>query len=217
VPAPGARRKGLVANVMSDKPKKKEAAPAAAAGEESKKAGGGFLTKLPVLLGGVMVIEAVLLFAGFKMFGGAPKAAAGAELTKEEGHGGESAHGEHGEGGATSVGDGKTPAEVPVVDGFRSPNKVSGHTYFYDVSIVVRTKPAVADTVKKSIDSHGSLIKDRLRTIIAQSDPEKLGGGSEPGLETFRRQVKFQLDEIVGDGLIDEVLVPRCIPFRTDF
>jgi hypothetical protein len=29
--------------------------------------------------------------------------------------------------------------------------------------------------------------------------------------------VKYQLDEIIGDGMIDEVLVPRCIPFRTDY
>ena len=61
------------------------------------------------------------------------------------------------------------------------------------------------------------MITDRVRTIIAQSDPEKLGGGSEPGLETLRRQVKYQLDEIVGEGVVEEVLVPRCIPFRTDY
>ena len=61
------------------------------------------------------------------------------------------------------------------------------------------------------------MIKERVRTIIAQADPEKLVGASEPGLETLRRQVKYQLDMFVGDGLIDEVLVPRCIPIRTDF
>jgi hypothetical protein len=37
-------------------------------------------------------------------------------------------------------------------------------------------------------------------------------------LETLRRQVKYQLDQILGDDkLIDEVLVPRCIAFRTDY
>ena len=61
------------------------------------------------------------------------------------------------------------------------------------------------------------MIKDRVRTIIAQNDPEKLGGGSEPGLETLRRQVKHQLDGIIGEGLIDEVLIPKCIPIRSDF
>jgi hypothetical protein len=33
----------------------------------------------------------------------------------------------------------------------------------------------------------------------------------------LRRQVKYQLDEIIGEEMISEVLVPRCIPFRTDY
>jgi flagellar basal body-associated protein FliL len=85
------------------------------------------------------------------------------------------------------------------------------------VAIFVSVKPEAAESVKKIITDRDALIKDRVRTIIAQSDPDKLGGGSEPGLETLRRQVKYQLDTIIGDGLIDEVLVPRCIPFRTDY
>jgi hypothetical protein len=43
-----------------------------------------------------------------------------------------------------------------------------------------------------------------------------LGGAKEPGLETLRRQVKHQLDDIVGDGMIEEVIVPSCIGFRAD-
>jgi flagellar basal body-associated protein FliL len=192
----------------------KEAAPVAAA----TAGGGGLLTKMPVLLGGVMLIEAVVLFAGFKFIGGgSPRAAAGAELVSAEK--GEAPAGDSKEGG--EKGDGKTvdkkaPVEVQVVD-FRAPNKLSGRTFLYDVSIFVVTKGEHEEKVKAMILSRDALIKDRVRTIIAQSDPEKLGGGSEPGLETLRRQVKYQLDEIVGDGLIDEVLVPRCIPFRTDY
>ena len=100
---------------------------------------------------------------------------------------------------------------------FRAQNKLSGRTFLYDVSVYVVTKSEFADKVKETLKAREALIKDRVRTIIAQNDPEKLGGGSEPGLETLRRQVKHQLDEIVGDGMIVEVLVPRCIPFRTDF
>ncbi len=112
--------------------------------------------------------------------------------------------------------DANKACELEVVD-FRSPNKISGREYLYDVSIYVVTKFSHQDKVKSIIADREALIKDRIRTIIAQSDPEKLGGGSEPGLETFRRQVKYQLDEIVGDGLIDDVLVPKCIPMRADF
>lgn len=191
-----------------DHGKEKEAAPGAHGGG----GGGGLLTKMPVLLGGVMIIEAVVLFAGFRFLGGgAPRAAAGAELS------------------APATGDAKTDnkddvkaaaskatVEIQVVD-FRAPNKLSGRTFLYDVSIFLVTKAEFADKVKDTISSRDALIKDRIRTIIAQSDPDKLGGGSEPGLETLRRQVKYQLDEIIGDGIVDEVLVPRCIPFRTDY
>jgi flagellar basal body-associated protein FliL len=193
---------------MAEKAEKKEsAAPAAAAPapKSAAKGGGaaGLLTKTPVLLGGVMLIEAVLLFGGFKLFGGAkPQHASGAELAAGEGAG---------------KGDNKKKTvEINILD-FKAPNKVSGRTFLYDVSLYVVTKAEFEQRVKSTIEDKKALIQDRFRTIIAQSDPEKLGGGSEPGLETLRRQVKYQLDEILGEGLIDEVLVPRCIPFRADY
>lgn len=195
---------------MSDKPEKKpEAAPAAApAGDKpsEKPAKGGLLSKMPVVLGGVMVLEAVVLFAGFKMLGSKPQPAAGADLVSEEG-------GEHGEKGK-SKGDKKT-VEVQVVD-FKALNRANGHTILYSTSIFVVTKAELEDKVKDKFKDNKALIEDRIRTIIAESDPEKLDGASEPGLETLRRQVKYQLDGILGDGVIEEVLVPQCIPFRTD-
>ena len=216
---------------MAEKAEKKPdaAAPAAAGDKKDAKASGGggmaaLLSKTPVLMGGVMLIEAVVLFAGFKFLGGGAKpadAANVAHLETEESHGEASAEGGHGEGGH---GDGAKPApvdkkksiEINVLD-FKAPNKQSGRTFLYDVSIYLVTKNEFADQVKQTIKDRDALIKDRIRTIIAQSDPEKLGGGSEPGLETLRRQVKYQLDEIVGEQMISEVLIPRCIPFRTDY
>lgn len=180
------------------------AAGAAKAAANTTKA--GLLTKTPVLLGGVMVIEAVVLLAGFKLLGGSPTRASAAELVAEaEGHG-----------SGKNAGDKNRKVEVPVVE-FKAPNKSNGRTFLYDISIYVQTRADYEQRVKDAIKDKGALIQDRIRTIIAESDPEKLGGGSEPGLETLRRQVKYQLDEIVGDGVIDEVLVPRCIPFRTDY
>ena len=223
---------------MAKKAEKKPDAAAAPAtgggdghGKGDKKKGGGLLSKTPVLLGGVMIIEAVVLFAGFKFLGGgAPKTAPGAELaeakseedsgggeeaTKGEGHGEGGGHEGAGEAKPKKV-DAKKTVEVPVLD-FKAPNKVSGRTFLFDVSIFAATKGANEERVKAAIKDREALIKDRVRTIIAQADPEKLMGSSEPGLETLRRQVKYQLDMIVGEGLIDEVLVPRCIPIRSDF
>jgi flagellar basal body-associated protein FliL len=215
----------------------------------TKKAGGigAMLGKMPVLLGGVMIVEAVVLFGGLKMLGfGAAKETVAAELIEGEagehgdGHGeagkdgGDhgSGGGEHGDGehadGAKEGEKGKDGApgprkhgkkevvEMPVVE-LRAPNKQSGRTFLYDISIFAVTRGEHVEKLTRTLKDREALIRDRVRTIIAQSDPEKLGGGSEPGLETLRRQVKYQLDEIVGEGLIDEVLVPRCMPFRTDY
>jgi len=215
---------------MADKAEKKTDAAAADKKDAGKKpaaapekgapaasgAGGaaGLLNKTPVLLGGVMLLEAIVLFAGFKFLGGGhPQQASGSEIVSEESGG----HGEHGEGGeGKSSGDKRKVMELEVLS-FRAPNKLSGRTFLYDVSIYVVAKSENEKRIKETIEARKALITDRIRTIIAQTDPEKLGGGSEPGLETLRRQVKYQLDQIVGDGLIDEVLVPRCIPFRTEY
>ena len=216
---------------MSDKPEKKpDAAPAAAPAKDgapaaagaapaAKKAGGigGLLGKTPVMLGGVMILEAVVLFAGFKFLGSGPKHAAGADIVTSEpaddGHGGKKD--DHGSGAAKADPKRKT-VELSVLD-FKAPNKQTGRSFLYEVSVFVVTKADFEQQVKDTIKAREHLIKDRVRTIIAQNDPEKLGGGSEPGLETLRRQIKHQLDEIIGEGMIDEVLVPKCIPFRTDF
>jgi len=200
---------------MAEKPDKKPDAAPAAGSPDKAAPKAGVLGKTPVLLGAVMLIEAAVLFAGFKMLGGGtPQSAAGAELATSEAedpHGG----GSHG-GGGTKGGSAKKSVELLVVD-FKAPNKASGRTFLYDVAIYVVTRSEHESKVKDTLKEREALIKDRVRTIIAQSDPEKLTGGSEPGLETLRRQVKYQLDIILGEGVIEEVLVPKCIPFRTDF
>ncbi|MDB5326677.1 MAG: hypothetical protein JWM57_2246 [Phycisphaerales bacterium] len=255
---------------MSDHAEKKKEEKPAEGGEhggEAKKKGGigALLTKLPVLLGGAMAIEAVVMLVGFKILAGGPKAADaavvlddktasaehGAAKGEEKAEGGHEApaKSEHeapakAEGGreaapAKAEGGHEAPAaeghgeakgaeaeaapvdpkkqiEIMVVE-FRAPNKIGGKTFLYDVSMYAVTKARNKTQVETAFKERGALIKDRVRTIIAQSDPDKLGGGAEPGLETLRRQVRYQLEQIVGEGLIDEVLVPRCIPFRTDF
>ena len=161
-----------------------------------------------------MIVEAVVLFAGVRFLGGGPKPATAGVSLGDGPAGGDKADAKAA--AAAAEKDRANAVEVPVVD-LRAPNKQSGRTFLYDVSIYAVTPAANQDKLKDLISSRDALIKDRLRTIIAEMDPDKLGGGSEPGLETLRRQVKFQLDQILGDGLVTEVLVPRCMPFRTDY
>jgi len=201
------KKPDAAASAEKKPPAKAEPAPAAPAAAPAKAHGGGFLTKTPVLLGGAMIIEAVVLFAGFKFISGGPKNANAADLTTPV---------KQADGSDAAAADGdKSAAEVPLLEA-RFPNKRSGRAFLYDIKIVLSVKKESADKVKAIVTEHDALIQDRVRTIIAETDPEKLGGGAEPGLETLRRQVKYQLDEIVGDGLIDDVLIPQCLPFPAE-
>jgi flagellar basal body-associated protein FliL len=210
---------------MAEKAEKKpDAAPAAAAApagdkkdhKEGAAKKGGLLTKMPVLLGIVMILEAIVLFAGFKFLGAGAKPAAGAELTTETTSEGAKGEGKDGDNKSASPADQKKMVVIKITE-FKAPNKKSGSTILYDLKIAATTKAEFQKRVEDTITDQEPLIQDRIRTIIAESDPEKLSGGAEPGLETLRRQIKYQLDEIIGDGMIDEILVPRCIPFRTDY
>ncbi len=194
-----------------DKKPAAKAEPAPAAAPAAAKAGaGGLFTKTPILLGGAMIIEAVVLFAGFKFISGGAKNANAADMTTPV----KAVEGADGDKSAATTDD-STTAEVPLLEA-RFPNKRSGRAFLYDIKIVLSVKKESADKVKAIVTEHDALIQDRVRTIIAETDPEKLGGGAEPGLETLRRQVKYQLDEIVGDGLIDDVLIPQCLPFPAE-
>ena len=201
---------------MADKPDKKPAEAADAHGADRKKEGGklgGLLAKTPVLMGAVMLVEAVVLIGGFKFLAGGPKSADGAEAGATDHAAG--GHDQPGRGDAKPKEKKKT-VEVPLVE-LRGTNRVSGRTLLFDVALKVNVKGEHEEAVKKMIADRQGLITDRVLTIIAQSDPEKLTGGSEPGRETFRRQVRYQLEQIIEkDGMIDEVLVQRCIPFRAD-
>lgn len=193
--------------------KKAEAAPAEGKeGAAPKKA--PIWTKLPVLVGGIMVLEAVVLIAAFKMMGGGTTKAAHADVELKAGEGAHGEAGAHGEGGAGGATD-KKIHELEVIS-FRAPNMSTGRRFIYDVAIFAAVKDQNKAKVEAILKERQATVSDRVRTIIAMSDPDKLGGGSEPGLETLRRQVKYQLEEIAGEGLIEEVLIPRCIPFRGD-
>ena len=196
---------------MADKEKKGEdkggaAAAAPAADKKAGGGGGGLMKSTPVLLGVVMFVEAAVLFGGFKMFGGGPK----------DSHGATPKDGKSASDDKNAKPDPRKLVEVLVLE-FKAPNRVNGNSYLYDVKIYVSAKPDNQKALTDVITARSATIQDRVRTIISQADPSKLGGGTEPGLETLRRQVKYQLDEIVGEGMVEEVLIAKCIPYRSEF
>jgi flagellar basal body-associated protein FliL len=102
--------------------------------------------------------------------------------------------------------------EVKLIDA-KLPNSLSGRTWLYDLAVVAKVAEKNKEKVTSLFAERESQIRDRVRTIVASSDPKAL---AEPGLETVRRQISYQLEQDLGKDLIKEVLIPKCTPIRTE-
>jgi flagellar basal body-associated protein FliL len=94
----------------------------------------------------------------------------------------------------------------------RLPNNIGGRLYMYDLQIVAKVSEKDKVKATELFASRDAETRDHIRTIIARSDPASLG---EPGLETLRRQIAYQLEQDLGkDGkdLVKEILIPQCTP-----
>lgn len=202
---------------MADDHKKDKAQTDGDAEGSSKKKGGivGLLMKTPVLVGGAMVLEAAALFIGFKMLGGGPDDSAAA-LQAELEHGAVQ-YDSHGDPIPASASHGDLAGETMLsIAEVRAHNTKSGRDYIFDVTFYAMVDKVGAEATQSQIKEFQPLIQDRARTIIADLDPAKLSG-SEPGLETLRRKMQHELDQILGEHAVKSVVVPRCVPFRIDF
>lgn len=103
--------------------------------------------------------------------------------------------------------------ELPILEA-RLPNQSSGRLFLYDLKVVAKVPEKNQAKVKELLTERQSEVQDRIRTIVASSDTKTL---NEPGLETLRRQINYQLEQDLGHDLIKELLIPKCTPFRAEF
>jgi len=104
-------------------------------------------------------------------------------------------------------------AEVPILDA-KLPNSSSGHLYMYDLQVFAKVSEKNKAKLVDLLTERQAEIRDKIRTIIASAEKKTL---DEPGLETLRRQVTYQLEQDVGPDMIKELLIPKCTPFRAEF
>lgn len=110
------------------------------------------------------------------------------------------------------------PAEVLVVED-RFPNTRSGRQYLYDTEVYITVEGKHADTIKKKLESMRAQIEMAIGVTIRKADPSYF---KEATLATLRRQIKAELDKRLGsppegESYIEEVLITKMIPFRSDF
>lgn len=188
----------------------------------------------------VMAVEGVGVFFLAKALSGAPASAVAAEGSSahgaaSDGHGPADAHetsnpapatGGHDAGhgsakkddhGAASHGATSGAVMEAMADAYaevklaecKTFNKETGKLVLFHIRVSVLVKAMDAERTRKTVEARQARIDDRVNTIIRSAEPRHL---NEPGLETLKRRLKFELDRIFGDPrLVHEVLIPYLV------
>jgi len=171
---------------------KKEAKPAAEPAADAPKKGGK--GKLIMVAGIVVVLEIATVGVTLMMSGGPKRVVA--EVPKEVPH--------------EVV---ERDAEVKIIDA-KLPNNTTGRLYLFDLQVVAKVNEKDKTKVTELFAERDAEIRDRIRTIVASTDFKSM---TEPGLETLRRQIAYQLEQDLGKEVFKELLIPKCTPFRAEF
>ncbi len=110
------------------------------------------------------------------------------------------------------------PREILVIED-RFENNEWGRSYQFDVRIVALVKTRNLDLAEERIDTAEAQVANDVRTIIAQAEPAQL---LEASKQSIKRQVHQKLDKRLGlddsgDPIVEEVMIPRWVRFRSDF
>ena len=178
---------------------KKQPAPAPDAAADAKPAVSEKRGKMMTLgvFGGVMVVEAVAIFMCMKFMGSEPDPTLGMEHAME----------------ATTKPWEQTH-ELAVAD-VRVPNNNGSRTILYSVKVVISVHHESQEKMKEFIENRKNTVDDVISRVIRSADERHL---AEPGLETLKRQIRFELGRLIGDDkIIEHVLIPECMPIPTGF
>lgn len=148
------------------------------------------------LFGGVMVVEGLAIFMCMKFFGASPDPTVGME------------------GLAPTTKPWEEVLELPVAQ-VRVPNNSGARTTLYSVKVVVQVHHNDKMKVQEFLENRKSTIEDVIGRVIRSSEERHL---AEPGLETLKRQVRYEMSGLLGDEkTIVQVLIPECMPLPTGF
>lgn len=152
-----------------------------------------------IMIGGLMLVEGVAIFAGVKFLGGSPEESEAKEMPVEVGNMEQLLEDIARE----------TELEIAKISAY---NNRPGNQMVYNLTVSCRVNTDVMEKAKSLLELRSMTIQDRLQKVIRNADPQFM---TEPGLETIRRQVKFELDQILGtDTLINEILIPEIVQAR---
>jgi flagellar basal body-associated protein FliL len=97
-------------------------------------------------------------------------------------------------------------------------NTQGDRTILYSVTVNIRisSDPNIVQLVEEDfLKSRKATVIDAISRILRSADHKDM---TQPGLETLKRQIRFELSSMLGDDtIIQQVLVPEFTPLPTGF
>lgn len=88
-------------------------------------------------------------------------------------------------------------------------NRMTGKLITLQLRVSALVAQEEVERAKKLVEATRSRIRDRVNYVVRSADPKHL---NEPGLETIKRRIKHELDEVFEDDqLIQAVLIPEFL------
>jgi flagellar basal body-associated protein FliL len=181
-----------------EKPKEQPPPPAEAAeahaGAEQPKKGKSFVTF--GIFGGVMVVEGIAIFLGMRFLGSHPDPTVGVE-------------------GLQVATQPAVEAQEFDVANLRVLNRNGPRAVLYSVRVVITASSAKKEKVEEFLKNRKSTIEDAMSQVLRSAEEKYL---AEPGLETLRRQLRHELNQLMKDEeTIEQVLIPEFTPLPTGY
>ena len=100
----------------------------------------------------------------------------------------------------------KQMAEVVLAEDFTIDNYTAGRSRIV-IRCSVAAKVSQENQVKLQdlVTSHQTEIKDTIRTLVSSAQPDHLRDSKK---QVIKREIKTGMEEIIGEGLIEEILLP---------
>lgn len=149
------------------------------------------------IFGGVMVLEGLGIFFCMKFFGSEPDPTAGMDTPL-----------------MVTTAPFEESKEFKVAH-VRVQNANGARAILYSVGVSIRVHHDNELMIEDFLSNRSATIDDAISRIIRSADDGTL---SEAGLETLKRQIRFELSSLLGDDtVIEQVLIPEFTPLPTGF
>jgi len=141
-----------------------------------------------LILLSVMLLEGAVVSVFFVMKGG-PRPAEGSDPIAET---------------ETSVNN--NYAEVMLVQDFQVDNYMAGRSrMIVTLEVAAKVESTNKEKLEQSVSGHSKEILNAVRVLVSSAQPDQI---KDPKLEVIKRKVKSCVEEIVGEGMIKEILMP---------